>query len=84
MSTRLKGNQELTSVCIGAAVGHGERPPRRVAQHEIFVEEGSAVDGRGARAVGIYKVSRLNHEFGYQTIEDGGVLVSRSVAAADW
>ncbi len=68
---RLFGDEELTTVGVGAGVGHGE------AARDIEVEVGVELIGEGVAGIahaGAGGVAALNHEFGNDAVEGGAVV----------
>ena len=66
-----EGDEELRAVGVGAGVGHGQQPGRRVLVHKVLVSKLASVDGLATDARPVREVAALK-----------GVIVSTYRTAA--
>lgn len=64
-----RADEELRSVCVGAAVRHRERSKAGVLQLEILVGELCTVNWFSSCAIIFHKVASLTHELGNDAVE---------------
>lgn len=74
--SRGEADEELTAVCAGAAVGHGQDTSAGVLQRAVeLVLELAAPDGLSTTA-GAGGVTALQHEAGDDAVEDDAVVLA--------
>lgn len=77
-----RGDEELASVGIGAAVGHRQNARAGVPKLEILVGELGSVDGFAAGSVARGEVAALAHEVGDDAVESGSLVSEALLAGA--
>ena len=72
------GDEKLTPIRVGAAVGHGEQEGDVVLVGEVLIREGGVVvDARRACAVPVKEVAALDHEGLDHAVELGALVALR-------
>lgn len=79
MRRRFGGDEELRSIGVGSAIGHGQEEWSIVLDFQVFIGERLSVDGFAAGSIVIDKVSALQHESLDDAMKNRASIMQRSL-----